>query len=116
MRITGTIDGAPFRSSLMPGGEGAVFVVVPSALRDRIRKTSGQTVSLALAVDPRPVVIRVPADFRRALGTHRVRFDRLAPSHRKAFVQWIDSAKRPETRSRRLVEAVRMVRRGETLH
>jgi bacteriocin resistance YdeI/OmpD-like protein/uncharacterized protein DUF1905 len=112
-RVVGTIDGAPFRSSLMPRGGGTLFVVVPSPLRDRIGKTGGQLVELSLELDSTPVVLRIPPDFRKALGNERARFDRLAPSHRRAFLTWIVDAKQPATRARRIAQAALMVARGE---
>ena len=114
MRIVGAIDGVPFRSSLIPRGGGTLFVVVPGLLREEIGKTRGQSVEISLSIDPRPQIVRVPADLGRALGADRRRFDRLAPSHRKAFVIWITEAKQPATRTRRIATAVEMVRRGET--
>jgi len=42
-------------------------------------------------------------------------FERLAPSHRRTYVGWIDSAKRPETKLRRLQEAVQLLQAGRTL-
>jgi len=116
MRVVGTIDGAPFRSSLIPRGGGRVFVVVPTVLRERIRKDAGQSVELSLTPDLRPIVLRLPADFREALGSSRSTFDRLAPSHRKAYVQWVTSAKMKDTRQRRIAKAVQMIRRGLTLN
>ncbi len=47
----------------------------------------------------------------RAWRTYR----QLAPSHRRAYVGWIDSAKREETRERRLREAVRLLAAGKKL-
>lgn len=40
-------------------------------------------------------------------------FSGLAPSYRKQYVHWIDSAKRPETRARRIREAIAKLLRGE---
>jgi uncharacterized protein YdeI (YjbR/CyaY-like superfamily) len=42
-------------------------------------------------------------------------FERLAPSYRRAYLGWIDSAKREETKQRRLREAVQRLARGEKL-
>jgi uncharacterized protein YdeI (YjbR/CyaY-like superfamily) len=113
MRVAGTIDGAPFRSSLMPRGGGALFIVVPQALRDRIQKSHGQSVEVSMEVESRPEVLRVPLDVQKALGPEKARFDRLAPSHRKAFLVWIADAKHAETRGRRIEQTVQMIRRGE---
>ena len=42
-------------------------------------------------------------------------FEALAPSYRRAYVGWIDSAKREETKQRRLREAVARLANGEKL-
>jgi uncharacterized protein YdeI (YjbR/CyaY-like superfamily) len=42
-------------------------------------------------------------------------FERLAPSHRRNYVLWIDSAKREETRQKRIAEAIERLREGKTL-
>ncbi len=41
-------------------------------------------------------------------------FERLAPSHRRNYIAWIDSAKRQATKRRRLQEAVRLLAAGKT--
>jgi uncharacterized protein YdeI (YjbR/CyaY-like superfamily) len=42
-------------------------------------------------------------------------FESLAPSHRRAYIMWIDSAKRLETKARRLNDAIRMLQAGKKL-
>lgn len=42
-------------------------------------------------------------------------FESLAPSYRKAFVGWIDAAKRDETKERRIREAIRLLAAGRKL-
>jgi uncharacterized protein YdeI (YjbR/CyaY-like superfamily) len=42
-------------------------------------------------------------------------FESLAPSYRRAYVGWIDAAKRPETRARRLREAIVRLKHREKL-
>jgi uncharacterized protein YdeI (YjbR/CyaY-like superfamily) len=42
-------------------------------------------------------------------------FETLAPSYQRAYVGWIDAAKREETRERRLREAVARLAKGEKL-
>jgi bifunctional DNA-binding transcriptional regulator/antitoxin component of YhaV-PrlF toxin-antitoxin module len=110
MRVRGTIEGVSYRTSLLSRGDGELFLVVPRPLRDRIGKTAGETVELTLSADLRPVVVRLPPDFRRALGVERTRFDRLAPSRRKAHLRWITDAKQPETRRRRIDQTVQLLR------
>jgi uncharacterized protein YdeI (YjbR/CyaY-like superfamily) len=67
---------------------------------------------------PRPAAPRVPAYLRRALRTDPrawKSFNALAPSYRRLYVGWIDSAKREQTRRRRLAHAIEKLARGEKL-
>ena len=47
----------------------------------------------------------------RALG----HFERLPPSHQRYIIGWIDSAKKRETKLRRLAEALRLLSAGKRL-
>jgi uncharacterized protein YdeI (YjbR/CyaY-like superfamily) len=42
-------------------------------------------------------------------------FEHLPPSHQKQYLVWIETAKRPETRQRRIAEALRMLAGGQKL-
>ena len=39
-------------------------------------------------------------------------FAKLAPSHQKRYFEWIESAKKPETRSPRVGKAIEMIMQG----
>lgn len=54
-------------------------------------------------------------DALRAVPSAWRHFERLAPSYRRAYIGWIDSAKREETKQRRLREALDVLAAGETL-
>jgi uncharacterized protein YdeI (YjbR/CyaY-like superfamily) len=62
--------------------------------------------------------LRVPPFFAAALKRNpaaREFFDSLAPSYRRHYVGWVSSAKREETRARRLEEAVALLAAGKKL-
>jgi hypothetical protein len=119
LRVKGTIDGAPFRSSLMPRGRGEVFVVVNAEMRERIGKSPGETVALDLELDVRPVVVKVHPALRRALDLDpkaKEIFDRFTASQRLAYIHWIADAKQESTRDRRVAAATSKIRQGEKLN
>lgn len=61
---------------------------------------------------------RLPAYIQAALKSHPAalrHFEALAPSHRRRYFAWIDSARREETKLRRLDEAIRLLASGKTL-
>lgn len=118
-RVKGKIDGVPFTSSLLPRGGGNFFLVVNQELRGVIGKRAGDVVRVTMELDKRRVRIPVPPALKRALstdGSARAVFEKLAPSHRKAYALWIASAKREPTRDRRVTQALEMLHRGETLN
>lgn len=58
----------------------------------------------------------VPTDLRKALGVDPVakaRWGDLTPIARRDFVSWLDSAKQPETRRRRIEKACSMLAAGK---
>ncbi len=67
---------------------------------------------------PRPSLTRLPAYIENELKADaRVWnfFEGLAPSCRRAYIGWIDSAKREETKQKRLREAIGMLAAGKKL-
>ena len=67
----------------------------------------------------KPTVPRVLPNFiKRALMEDKEvweNFNSLAPSHRKAYILWISTAKKQETRERRLKEAIRLLKQNRKL-
>jgi uncharacterized protein YdeI (YjbR/CyaY-like superfamily) len=59
-----------------------------------------------------PPHIQAALEKRPAARRH---FEALAPSHRRQYVGWIESAKREDTRARRLQEAIRLLASGKPL-
>ncbi len=71
---------------------------------------------------PRPPRFQMPARVPRYIQTALRKkpaawryFEGLAPSHRRRYVGWIESAKREETKARRLQEAIRLLSAGKPL-
>ncbi|MEE9166990.1 MAG: YdeI/OmpD-associated family protein [Candidatus Neomarinimicrobiota bacterium] len=61
---------------------------------------------------------RAPADFKSALSSNKKAseyYQSLAPSYKKQYIGWIVSAKREETRKRRVKEAIKFLARNKKL-
>jgi hypothetical protein len=103
-----TIDGYPYRGSIVPYG-GTHYIGVVKKIRDAIGKTYGDTVDIVMELDEEPRVVDVPEDFARALAGNEAAkkaFDKLSYSHKREYVEWINEAKKEETRKRRIAKAV----------
>lgn len=67
---------------------------------------------------PRPVIPDLPAYMAKAFRTNPKAwrcFQGLAPTYRRRFVAWIHTARRPETRDRRIRESMALLAAGRKL-
>jgi uncharacterized protein YdeI (YjbR/CyaY-like superfamily) len=67
---------------------------------------------------PMPKTLPVPAFMEQALRKQKQAWDNfmsLAPSHQRSYVLWISMAKREETRTKRLQEAIQLLLKNEKL-
>ena len=88
-------------------------------------QTAGLLASAGLAAAPtdnsyapRPVIPDLPSYIAKALKANSKGwefFRGLAPTHRRNFVAWIHTAKRPETREKRIRESIRLLAAGKKL-
>ncbi|WP_123041725.1 YdeI/OmpD-associated family protein [Cohnella candidum] len=112
IRVRGTVNGAAFRSSLMPFGNGAHYLVVGAELREAAGAGVGDTVEVRLEPDPEERVMDAPEDMHEAISANEeaaAYWAGLAYSYRKEYVTWVESAKREETRRSRIGKAVMML-------
>ena len=74
----------------------------------------GDTVEVVITLDAGERSVDVPDDLGDALRRAGLdeRFATLAPSHRKEYVRWITEAKKPETRARRVGQALERITNG----
>ena len=113
-----TISGHSYQTTVAPMG-GRYFVPLSAEHRMAANVAAGDAVEVEIELDTEPRQVSVPADLVDALSTDpnaRAFFDSLAPSHRKEWVRWIEEAKKPETRSARILRTVSALQRGERSH
>jgi hypothetical protein len=109
--VRATINGFTFRNSLMPR-QGVHILGTGKDVLAAAAAAPGDTVEVELALDDTPRTIAVPADLEAALAhapDSVEAFARLSYSHNREFVDWIESAKKPETRVNRIEKAVAMI-------
>jgi len=108
VKVRGSIDGYEIRKyHLMPMGNGKLFLPVRAEIRKKIGKDEGDKVHVILFPDNEP--LEVPQEMIECLRLEpeALKFFRtLTDSEQKHYVQWIYSAKREETKIRRLAAAV----------
>ena len=115
--VEGTFNGLAFQTTLQPDGQGGHWLKVDRKLREAAGAEAGDIVSLEIAPvaeEPEP---RVPADLRKALAAAnpkaRAVWSDITPVARRDWIQWIESAKREETRLKRIENACDMLTKGK---
>ena len=111
-----TINGHTFATT--PGVRGGeTYVVVNRDARAASGVSADEEVEVTLTLDTQPRVVKVPDDLAGALSADpgaAAGFEALSYSHLKEYVDWIEEAKRPETRARRVAGTLERVREGRT--
>ncbi len=110
--VKGTINGFPFRSSLMNMGEGHMMVV-NAELRAGAKCKAGDTVSVLMELDTEERIVELPDYLKKIINADPATKDvwaKLAFTHQKEHVRAIEDAKRPETREKRIAAMIEMLR------
>lgn len=111
-----TIKGYTYRSTVASMG-GRFMLPVSAQVREAAGVAARDKVDVEVELDTAPRDVSVPADFGRALSRDAAarRFvEGLSFSNKQRIMISIEAAKTPETRERRIVKAVSMLREGRT--
>jgi hypothetical protein len=112
MRVTGSLNGMPIRTSTMPY-RGGFYVGIHKASREVAGVDIGDEVELELTRDESPRVLQLAPALEAALEAEpalRARFEALPFSRRRELADPIREAKKPETRAARLQKALSILR------
>jgi Domain of unknown function (DUF1905)/Bacteriocin-protection, YdeI or OmpD-Associated len=113
--VSGTLNGFAFQNSLMPRGDGTHSMMVGKELQAGAKAKPGDVVKVSIQLDESERIVEVPVELQRALKTDRAAqaaFDALAYSHRKEYAEWIATAKKPQTRTARILKALGLLKSG----
>lgn len=94
---------------------GVAKIPVSAQNREAAGINAGDEVDVEVVPDDAPREVAVPADLAEALRAEPEAarfFDGLSPSRKKAYVTWVEQAKKAETRQRRVAQAVEELREG----
>ena len=114
--IDGTLNGTAFTAVLEPDGQKGHWLKVSEALRKKAGVSVGDTVTLEIGPAKNEPEPRVPADLKQALSAAPEAagaWDDLTTLARRDWVQWIEGAKKAETRQRRINNACDMLASGK---
>ncbi len=115
--VEGTLDGVAFQTTLEPDGQKSHWLRVERKLSEAAGVEAGESVALEIAPaadEPEPIL---PAELGEALAVAsaktRMTWSGITPTARRDWIHWIGSAKKTETRTRRIEAACSMLAAGK---
>jgi uncharacterized protein YdeI (YjbR/CyaY-like superfamily) len=117
-RLLNDPDGLIGSTGIMAGGKITTMSEIPPA--SKLASLIKQVIALNEAgiKEPKPPAPKLPADFAAAMkqsdkaAKHYAAF---TPARKWQYVNWINKAKRPETRAKRIQTAVERISEGKTM-
>lgn len=115
-KIKAMIEGVPYRGILTRMGTDCHILGIRKDIREQIGRTFGDEVTVTVEPDTEPRVIEVPAELKKAFKTEKEAkafFEKLSYTHQREYVNWINEAKREETRQNRIGKTIEMLKKGK---
>ncbi len=107
-----TFDGdVIYHGSLAKMGGPKAMILMRKDVREKLAKDVGDSVEVIVELDDKPRQVFVAPDVYQAVRTagHWEFFEKLAYTHRKEYIKWVEEAKQPETRHRRIQKMIEML-------
>ena len=115
--VDGTFNGQPFLSTLSPDGHGSHWLKVSKKLRESANAEAGDRITLEIKPVEQEPEPRVPSDLRKALADAPTKarevWKDITTVARRDWIQWITSAKKADTRAKRIASACDMLASGK---
>jgi uncharacterized protein YdeI (YjbR/CyaY-like superfamily) len=109
--VKATLNGYTYRTTICDMGDGPM-IPVRKAVAEAAGVVKGKRISVAIELDEGERTVELPPDLVKAMTkAERAAFETYSFTHRREYVEAIASAKRPETRAKRVALAVEAARK-----
>ena len=119
VKVKAMIGGEPYRGSLVRMGGECHILGIRKDIREKIGKTIGDEIEIVLEEDTELREVTIPADLKNALENNPdavALFKQLSYTHQKEYVQWIEEARRDQTRQSRIAQMIEMLKQGKKVY
>jgi len=107
VKVKALFDGkAEYRGIMSNMGTGCHILILTQEVRRKLGKSFGDAVLVELEHDLEKREVLIPEDVQNLLAEYpeaQTFFEKLSYTHRKEYINWITSAKRDETRAKRVL-------------
>ena len=115
-KVKAIIDGISYRGILTRMGSECHVLGIRKEIREQLGKTFGDALTITVEPNIEPRVVEVPAELKKIFRSEKeakTLFDKLSYTHQKEYVNWIDEAKREETRRSRVAKTIEMLKKRQ---
>lgn len=116
IKVEAKFDGHLYRGILANMGTGCHVILVRKDIRKAIGKQVGDIITVELKADTKERIVSIPADLMKELRRNKMAntfFQTLSYTNKKEFTVWIESAKKSETRLKRLSLTIQKLLEGK---
>jgi hypothetical protein len=116
VKVKASFDGHPYRGVIANMGTGCHIIGVRKDIRAAIGKSVGDLVNVEIQKDVEERIVEVPEDLKVALSKSKKAeefYDTLSFTNRKEYAVWVSSAKKVETREKRVAESIKKLLAGK---
>jgi hypothetical protein len=113
-KVKAMIEGVSYRGTLTRMGTDCHILGIRKEIREQIGKSFGDAVTIVLEPDTEPRVVEIPAGLQKAFKTEKeakALFEKLSYTHQREYVDWINEAKKEETRQNRVAKTIEMLKK-----
>ncbi|MGL5379629.1 DUF1905 domain-containing protein [Clostridium sp.] len=109
VKVKAKFDDIEYRGSIVNMGHGCHIIGITKEIRNKIEKSYGDIIAVEVEKDEEVREVELPQDLKMELDKNEKAlefYNNLSFSAKKKYCQWITSAKKDETRQKRVLEAI----------
>ena len=109
VKVKVKFDNVYYRGSIVKMGLPCYMIGITKEIRNKISKSYGDIISVELQKDDEERIIELPIEFKEKLMENDKAYnfyESLSYSQKRKYFQWITSAKKEETKMKRMEEAI----------
>ena len=118
VKVKATFDGVEYRGSIVKMGLPCYIIGITKEIRKKIEKEPGDIIEVTIEKDEEDRVVEIPTDFKERIeldNNIKEFWNTLSFSIQKKYVTWITSAKKEETRNKRIDTAIEKLKNKEKI-
>ena len=118
VKVKATFDGVEYRGSIVKMGLPCYIIGITKEIRKKIEKEPGDIIEVTIEKDEEDSVVETPTDFKERIeldNNIKEFWNTLSFSIQKKYVTWITSAKKEETRNKRIDTAIEKLKNKEKI-